>query len=264
MRFQTFLIAAAATILPGLAAAQAGTFGACMLEDASGQPINVGSCELKPASCNSEEDCQKVFHWQADDFVTIITGGGPLTVHDGRSMNGQEAYAPQALVQSDPRDCIYNAVTDGLFCFVNDPEGEAHLLAADGLDAYEALMTLAGASVVPTAEPDEQSETAQIDEVVDIFEAMQGKYRPVPSWNCGEIGAEGGATAILGQTLYGLETECALSNARVIGRQGALLLDASCSGEGSTWEEEYLLRRDEWGSLMVSSLQGAALWQACE
>lgn len=262
MKFQVFLFVAAATFAPGVAQAQAGTFGACILEDASGQPINVGACELKPAVCASEGDCQKVFHWQADDFDTVITGGGPHTVQDGRSMNGQEAYAPAALLQSDPRDCIYNAVTDGLFCFVNDPEGEAHLLAADGLDSYEALMTLAGASPQSAGEPKDHTEADP--ELAGLLDALQGKYRPVPSWDCGEVGSDGGATAIEGRVLYGLETACELGNPIVIGQQGAVLFEASCSGEGMTWEDEYLLRLDQWGSLIVSSLQGAALWQACE
>lgn len=145
MILRCVLFSLAALTLPTLSMAQeqVGTFGACILEDSSGTPINVGSCELKPATCTAADDCEKVFHWQADDFETIITGGGPQNVRDGYAMNGQEAYAPAALVQSDPRDCIYNSLTGGLFCFITDPEAEAHLLALDGIAAYDALMALA-------------------------------------------------------------------------------------------------------------------------
>ncbi len=249
-----FALAAAAESIP--------LAGACMLETARGEPVNTGACELQSTTCTGGT-CASTYAW-ASGFDTVISGPPGAGVRGGTAMNGQEAYAPVALVDSDPRDCIYNAVTDGVFCFVPG-DAAAGLAAAHGLSARDGLIALAAGTAAPASGGRKQAEhaTAPAGEA-DLLAPMQGKYRPAPSWDCGEIGMDGGALAIEGVTLYGLESACELRDGRPVGSHGAAIFAADCSGEGETWQEEYILRRDDWGSLAVLSSRSVAVWQACE
>lgn len=262
-----FLCAAA-----GPAIAQpVGTYGACMLETAKGEGINIGSCERRAANCNPTS-CTQVYHWPRDAFDTILTTGSADSVRDAFEMNGQDAYAPAALVQGDPRDCVYNSVTDGVFCFVEG--AEAHAFAVDGLGARAALVDIAraqgdgplsaGHDHPEVSAPAGSGKKGSGNAGTDLLAAFQGKYRPVPSWDCGEIGAPGGATAIRGDVLYGLETECRLSDGNPVGSNGAVIFNASCTGEGETWADEYILQRDRYGNLAVLGSDAVSQWESCD
>lgn len=246
-----------------------GTFGACMLETAAGEAINIGSCERRAAECNPST-CTQVYHWQRDDFDTILVTNSSNSVQDAVQMNGQEAYAPLALVQGDPRDCVYNAVTDGVFCFVDGADAQAY--AVDGLSARDMLIRVAGAQGNGSGATDHGGGTGAATDgkkgsgggVSALLSPFQGKYRPMPNWDCGEIGRDGGATAIEGDTLFGLESACRLTGGVAVGAHGAALFNAQCSGEGETWQDEYILRRDDWGSLAVLRSDGVTIWQSCD
>jgi len=252
------LVAGASIATPGIAQ----VVGACMLETANGEPVNIGTCRVLFAGC-SDGQCRTSFLWDADQFVTEITGGSALGVREGTAMNGQDAYAPAALVKSDPRDCIYNAVTDGLFCFVEGVEAQAAAMNTPGARAMLIEIAANGGAEAPPKGKKKSKETDSTA-VDPLLANLQGKYRPVPSWDCGEIGRDGGATAIVGNKLESLETTCELTNGQAVGSFGAALFQASCTGEGDTWQDEYILQRDEWGSLAVLRTDAVSLWQACE
>lgn len=248
MRFFIYGILAAGVAGPVAAQVAIGTTGACMMEDASGAALNAGSCTRLPADCTSAT-CEVAFEWMADQYTTVITlPYAGASVHEGMAMNGQQAYAPVALRQSDPRDCIFNAVSGATFCWL--PGLEPFTLAVDGLAAWDALMQ-------------EARTTASNDG--DLLEPLQGKYIPEGlGWDCGEIGRDGGALAIRGDVFYGLETECTLSNGAAVGGHGAVIFDAHCTGEGESWEDEYILRRDGWGSLAWIRSDAVGMLMACE
>lgn len=252
------------TVWAGLAGAQefSGEAGACVMEDSGGGLLNAGTCLKMPAQCNPQT-CDVAFFWQRDDYETVITLPGAMApVAEGIAMNGQEAYAPAGLRDSDPRDCVFNAVSGAVFCWMPGIE-PFNLAAGADINLVNAnLRTYAGVdtgAVRAHAEPGEEE-----GDMVGIYESLQGKYRPLPSWDCGEIGRDGGALAIQGTTFYGLETECDLQDPQAVGVHGTAIFTAICRGEGETWEDEYILRRDEWGSLAVISADGVAVWEACE
>lgn len=262
MRFIVLSGFAAVFLIGNPGAAQAQTVGACMLETAKGEPINIGPCEKFDAEC-SDGACRKPYFWHGDGFTTIIFGGNAEEVRTGTQMNGQDAYAPAALVDGDPRDCIYNEVTDGLFCFV--PGAQAQALAVNNAAARASLIALAGGTFAATGGKGKKGSDAAPAPapVSELMAEFQGKYRPIPQWDCGEIGRDGGALAVEGNQLLGLESACTLSDGQAVSGFGAVLFQASCTGEGEVWSDEILLDRDEWGSLAVLRETGVTVWELC-
>ncbi len=253
----------------GAAPLAADTLGACMIETPAGEAINIGSCVQGAPAC-AGNSCEVGYAWQADRFTTYISGGPGGAVRDGTAMNGQEAYAPAALVDSDPRDCIYNDVSSAVFCWV--PGAEAHALAVNGAASRDALIALAAGAAPPPSTGGRKAqrpilrptdETAA-DKTAVLLAPMQGKYRAHASWTCDEIGMDGGATAIIGTQLRGVETTCTLSGGQAVGRHGAALFDAACTGEGEVWTDEIVLKRGSFGGLALLWSDAVAIWQACD
>lgn len=244
-----------------LAAQNVGTFGACMLETGSGEPINAGPCEAKPARCNPES-CDIVFHWQSDDFDTVITTSSAQGFpSDAYAMNGQSANQPVGLRDQDPRDCIYNDVSDSVFCFMSDVD--AHMIAVDGVAAWDELMALAGAHPQVSGKQPKNPGSAD-PQMTDLLAPLQGLYRLNATWDCETLGSDGGAVAIAGDVFIGVESRCQLGNGRAVGSYGAAIFDVQCEGEGTTWDDEYILRRDEWGGLAMITADSVGLMIACD
>lgn len=251
--------------LPTLSHAQVfdGEAGACLFETANNDIINAGTCLRRAPNCTPTE-CTVDFYWQRDDFITRMTFPAALSpFQDAMTMNGQPVSAPAALVDSDPRQCVYNEVTNGLFCWM--PGIDPFTIAAgdDVVKIQRDLMELV-TMTAPSPTPLPAGGDHEEGEIVGVIEMLQGKYRPLPSWTCGVIGQDGGATAIQGNVLYGLENECTLENGRVVGPSGATVFDATCSAEGETYQTEFLLAADQWGSLAVITPDGVSLWENCD
>lgn len=252
MKFIAVLGLLCATLPFSVSAQQdVGITGACMIETAAGEAINVSTCRRMPAQCTPVA-CEVPFLWMNSGSSTMITmPHADAMVGEGVAMNGQEAYAPAALRDSDPRDCIYNAVSDAVFCWV--PGVEA-FTAAIGLQSRDDLIAIAAASPASGGDND----------MAALLRPLQGKYIPFPDWSCDVTGGEGGALAIIGDVFYGVESECRLSNGRAVGAHGAAIFDVMCSGEGDTWADEYILRRDEWGRLGWMSADQVSVMESCE
>lgn len=234
-----------------------------MMETANGEPVNIGPCQREAAVCVGQS-CEHPFRWEHDGFTTFLAGAPAADVRDMTAMNDQAAHAPAALVDSDPRDCLYNTASDAVFCWVPGPE--AHSLAGQGNDARAALIALvSGQSAAPPKSGRKTAASAGPDpDTLALLERMQGVYRVLPSWNCRDIGMDGGAVAVLDAQMIGVETTCDLTDGMAVGSHGTALFKARCTGEGETWEEEIILQRDMFGRLAVLHGDGVAIWETCD
>ena len=94
-----------------------------------------------------------------------------------------------------------------------------------------------------------------------------GLYRPnydfALGWDCTTVGMDGGALALEGDRLIGLENACRLSAPVEVRDMNAVLYDASCSGEGETTSERIMLMAHEFGVYVIRD--GMVLdWLRCE
>lgn len=96
---------------------------------------------------------------------------------------------------------------------------------------------------------------------------FDGIYRPNSDtagiWDCQIIGADGGAFAIFGDELFGLENQCKLANPVNITGMDAILYDATCSGEGFIESHRTMILRNDHGVYVISNGY-AADWKLCE
>ena len=83
----------------------------------------------------------------------------------------------------------------------------------------------------------------------------EGTYRPdapwAEGWNCSDVGSDGGALAVQGDTFYGVESACTLTNPVDVRGMKATLYDLECSGEGETWTERLMLMETENGIAFI-------------
>lgn len=242
----------------GMAQEFVGEVGACLIETSRGELVNWNSCKRMPPKCTSAR-CETEFLWQQGGDTVITLPTAQSSVADGTAMNGQDAYAPAALRDSDPRDCIYNSVSDAVFCWV--PGVEAFTIAAGGLGNPAELRTVARMNRQSEVSSDASGEAAGAQ---GLLARLQGRYIPFPTWDCNVLGGEGGAMQIKGDVFYGVESACQLKNGRPVGTHGAGLFDVTCEGEGETWEDEYILRRDEWGTLAWMSADQVSTLESCD
>ncbi len=73
-----------------------------------------------------------------------------------------------------------------------------------------------------------------------------------------------GRVALSGNQLAFHESSCVLTDATPMrGIDAGVLYDATCSGEGETWTERYLLASTYDGGLMILRKDGATTYQRC-
>lgn len=92
-----------------------------------------------------------------------------------------------------------------------------------------------------------------------------GLYQPQGSnWSCAraEIGMDGGALAIEGERLDGVENACTLADPVPVLGMDATLYDRRCSAEGTTYRDRVMLMRTERGVYVITD-GFAALWERC-
>ncbi len=101
----------------------------------------------------------------------------------------------------------------------------------------------------------------------DRADTFSGLYRPAgaigESWSCdpGSIGVDGGALAVTGGILEGVETRCALTNPS-LNDEGNTDFTAICTAEGETFVEELTLKRSE-NRLTITRFDGTVEWALC-
>mgnify|MGYP000078835654 CR=1 FL=1 len=85
------------------------------------------------------------------------------------------------------------------------------------------------------------------------------------SWTCTpeDIGMDGGSLGIQNSFLYGLESECELTNATNVRGMDAVLYDAECTAEGEPYPSSrvMIMRHDEGLFLVQDGSVGD--WRSC-
>ena len=94
-----------------------------------------------------------------------------------------------------------------------------------------------------------------------------GVFRPnyawAEGWDCQSIGMDGGAVAIQGDQLLGVENSCTLTDPVEVRGMEATLYDAECSGEGTTYTERLMLMSSGDGGVVVIRNGWASEWARC-
>ncbi len=84
---------------------------------------------------------------------------------------------------------------------------------------------------------------------------FDGIYRPnhdfAVSWDCTSIGMDGGALAIQGQELFGVENRCELTEPVRIKGMNAILYNGICAGEGDEYSERIMLMKSDHGVYVI-------------
>lgn len=86
--------------------------------------------------------------------------------------------------------------------------------------------------------------------------AMAGEYDgiyrlDIGTWDCKTVGMDGGAFEIRDDTLYGVESECALTEPTPVNGMPATLFTTSCMAEGTEVTERIMLMTSADGLYMV-------------
>lgn len=73
----------------------------------------------------------------------------------------------------------------------------------------------------------------------DLLDRVQGLYVPdgmEAFWDCQSVGQDGGAVAIRGSQILGVENACALKDPVPVPGMDAVRYNRTCSGEGTTYD----------------------------
>ena len=96
----------------------------------------------------------------------------------------------------------------------------------------------------------------------------EGVFRPnyawASGWNCRDVGMDGGAVAIQGDRMIGVENACRLTNPVAVRGMNATLYDAECSGEGESYSERIMLMLSGEGNVVVIRDGWASEWARCD
>ncbi|HFE39631.1 MAG TPA: hypothetical protein ENK06_14650 [Gammaproteobacteria bacterium] len=95
-----------------------------------------------------------------------------------------------------------------------------------------------------------------------IAGSFEGKYRPNKNWNCRDVGVDGGALAIRGNKLHGVENVCTMTNPTRVRDMDATLYDLDCWGEGEKWKSRIMLMKTDGGLLHIGNGY-ASKWFRC-
>jgi hypothetical protein len=96
-------------------------------------------------------------------------------------------------------------------------------------------------------------------------DAFDGRYFPqgAQGWDCTSIGMDGGALAVQGGHLYGVESKCKISMPVSVRGMDATLFDLQCSAEGEDYSERVLMGHSEDGIVIVRNLGNVAFLTRC-
>ncbi|GGD32267.1 hypothetical protein [Sinisalibacter lacisalsi] len=94
-----------------------------------------------------------------------------------------------------------------------------------------------------------------------------GLYRPnydfAAAWDCATVGVEGGALAIEGTRLIGVENTCELGDPVEVRGMNAVLYDATCEGEGEAYDERVMLMAHDFGVYVIRDAM-VVDWLSCD
>jgi hypothetical protein len=100
-----------------------------------------------------------------------------------------------------------------------------------------------------------------------LLDRVQGLYTPPAAlyepWDCQTLGADGGAVAIQGQTLIGVEHSCTLQNPYAVPGLDAMAFDQACTGEGMTYDGGRVLLVPLDGGLGLVRDGSVVVWDRC-
>ena len=84
---------------------------------------------------------------------------------------------------------------------------------------------------------------------------FDGVYRPnygfAVSWNCTDVGTDGGALAIHDNALIGVENYCELTDPVQVNGMNAILYDGVCAAEGTEYSERIMLMNNDHGVYVI-------------
>ena len=84
---------------------------------------------------------------------------------------------------------------------------------------------------------------------------FDGTYRPnydfAVSWNCTDIGTDGGALAIRDHELFGVESYCRLTEPVRVNGMHAILYNGICAAEGYEYSERIMLMKSDHGVYVI-------------
>ena len=91
---------------------------------------------------------------------------------------------------------------------------------------------------------------------------FDGKYRLNKSWNCADVGSDGGAIMIDKGMFHGVESSCKMKKPTKVRDLDATLYDIECSGEGTTWTNRMMIMRKN-GGVFILQKDSVGEWQRC-
>ena len=91
---------------------------------------------------------------------------------------------------------------------------------------------------------------------------FDGNYRLNKSWDCKNVGADGGAIRIGKGLFEAVDNTCTMKNPTKIRGMSGMLYDVECAGEGETFKERMLFIFQN-NKLFILSDTGNSTWQIC-
>ncbi len=91
---------------------------------------------------------------------------------------------------------------------------------------------------------------------------FDGKYRLNKTWDCKNVGADGGAMRIGKGLFEAVDNTCKMSNPTKIRGMSGMLYDVECAGEGETFKERMLFIFQD-HKLFILIDTGNSTWQIC-
>ena len=89
---------------------------------------------------------------------------------------------------------------------------------------------------------------------------FDGKYRLNKSWDCKNVGADGGVIRIGKGLFEAVDNTCIMKNPTKIRGMSGMLYDVECAGEGETFKECMLFISQN-NKLFILSDTGNSTWQ---
>ena len=99
-----------------------------------------------------------------------------------------------------------------------------------------------------------------------LLDRIQGLYYPdMPGtrWDCQSVAADGGALAVRGDQLIGVETFCTLHNPFPIPGMDAIRFERSCNAEGSSYDPGPIILSPGEDGLLLLSEELVSRWLRC-
>lgn len=99
-----------------------------------------------------------------------------------------------------------------------------------------------------------------------LLDRVQGLYYPAGqgTWDCITVGMDGGAVAVQGTRLQGVENTCEMGNAFAVPGLDAMTFDLSCVGEGTSYDGgRVLLMPLQDGGLAILRNGFVSTWMRC-